>query len=336
MTHKIDTIKALIANLLQPAIFVRLVTIVWDALTGAAPIQHPLLTGFAGLGKTMVADSILTILSANGWKAHSIAVGTSLAQFKTLLIQNCTCHANKNVLFFDECHVLKKEISNFLKQLLELSGKHKTVKIHDSKGTEYEIELNPNNFMCIFATNETMKDSAIKGGSGRVTDLRLLPYQLEDRAKIFCAMWPVYNPNVKLPSKEAVLTYCRNVRPFARAIKKQIQDVRSQMVVNDLDVFTVEGARKALKANCYFKDGWNSEHLEVLDYLAKDANGRLVSEVASFPMKGADPKEASALLGELRQADFVLTTSTGKKAASSAGVAYLQSLTAKKTVGVEA
>jgi Holliday junction resolvasome RuvABC ATP-dependent DNA helicase subunit len=125
------------------------------------------------------------------------------------------------------------------------------------------------------------------------------------------------------------------VRPFARAIKKQIQDVRAQMIANGIDGLTVEGARKALKESGYFRDGWNTEHIAVLHFLAENAHGRQVQEVAATPMHGAKSKEASELLDELRQADFVLNTSQGRKAATSTGVAYLQSLTEKKTVAAK-
>ncbi len=329
---KIETIKNAVKDMLQPSIFVRLVSILWDAITASAPIQHVLLTGFAGLGKTRIAGIMGKLLEFSGFKFHVVSVGITLAQFKAMLIQNCTSFSNRNCFFMDEVQVMPRDLRTFLKQLLELGGERKTLTIHDSKGVEYEIELNPNNFMVIMATNETLGDGALCGSSGRLTELKLMPYELDERVSIFTNMWAVYMPNEKTPTKEATLTYCKNVRPFARAIKKQIQDVRAQFITNELDVFTVDGARKALKASGYYRDGWNTEHIAVLTFLATNAAGRQVQEVAATPMQGATSKEAKEVLDELRQADFVLNTNQGRKAASTAGVAYLQSLTAKKTV----
>lgn len=331
---KIETIKNAVKEMLQPNLFVRLVTILWDAIMGTAPIQHVLLTGFAGLGKTRVANTCGALLQASGFKYHVVSVGITLAQFKAMLIQHCTSHHNRNAFFLDEVQGLDKKIKTFLKQLLELGGEYKTLTIHDSKGVEYELELNPNNFMIIMATNETLGDGALCGSSGRLTELKLMPYELVERVSIFTSMWAIYMPNEKLPTEPAILTYCKNVRPFARAIKKQIQDVRSQFITNELDVFTVDGARKALKSSGYYRDGWNTEHIAVLTFLATNAMGRQVQEVAATPMQGATSKEAKEVLDELRQADFVLNTNQSRKAASTAGVAYLQSLTAKKAVAV--
>jgi Holliday junction resolvasome RuvABC ATP-dependent DNA helicase subunit len=331
---KIETIKNAVKEMLQPNLFVKLVTILWDAAMGVAPIQHVLLTGFAGLGKTRVANICMKLLEVAGFKSHNVSVGVTLSQFKSLMIQNCTSFANKNVFFLDEVQVLDKGLKTFLKQLLELGGERKTLTIHDSKGVEYELELSPSNFMVIMATNESLGDGALCGSSGRLTELKLMPYELDERVSIFTNMWAVYMPNEKMPTKEATLTYCKNVRPFARAIKKQIQDVRAQFITNELDVFSVEGARKALKSSGYYRDGWNTEHIAVLTFLATNASGRQVQEVAATPMQGATSKEAKEVLDELRQADFVLNTNQSRKAASTAGVAYLQSLTAKKTVAV--
>lgn len=304
-------------------------------MTATAPVQHLLLTGFAGLGKTRLAGIMGEILSSKDWKYHVVPVGVSLSQLKTILIQDCTSFANKNCLFFDEAHSLKKDVKEFLKSTMELGGcKARTMTICDSKGVEYTLELSSYNFLCIFATNQAMTDSALKGSSGRLTELKLLPYSLEDRVSIFASLWEVYAPEMALPTKEAVLTYCRNVRPFARAMKKQIQDCRSQAIANGLEIGNVEGARKALKASSYFPGGWTLQHVEVLQYLATTATGRQVQEVAAAPLQGATSKEAQEVLDELRQADFVLNTAQGRKGATSAGVAYLQSLTVKKTVKV--
>jgi Holliday junction resolvasome RuvABC ATP-dependent DNA helicase subunit len=261
-------------------------------------------------------------------------VGITLSQLKTILIQDCTSFVNKNCLFFDEAHALKSDVRQFMKCMMDLNGSNKSVVICDSKGTEFTLELSCYNFMCIFATNQALADSAYKGSSGRLTELKLLPYSLEDRVSIFASLWEVYAPEMALPTKEAVLTYCRNVRPFARAMKKQIQDCRSQAIANGLEIGNVEGSRKALKASQYFPGGWTLQHVEVLQYLATTATGRQVQEVAAAPLQGATSKEAQEVLDELRQADFVLNTAQGRKGATSAGVAYLQSLTVKKTVKV--
>lgn len=330
----IQQIRESLVSVFQPNLLVKLIAIIWDALTASAPVQHLLLTGFAGLGKTRLATIVGDILTEKEWKFHVVPVGVTLSQLKSLLIQDCTSFANKNCFFFDEVHSLKKEVREFMKCMLDLGGSNKSVTICDSKGTEFTLELSCYNFMCIMATNQALSDTALKGGAGRLTELKLLPYSLEDRVSIFASLWEVYAPEMHLPTKEAVLTYCRNVRPFARAIKRQIQDCRSQAIANGLEIGNVEGARKALKASSYFPGGWTLQHVEVLQYLATTATGRQVQEVAAAPLQGATSKEAQEVLDELRQADFVLNTNQGRKGATSAGVAYLQSLTVKKTVKV--
>lgn len=297
-----------------------LISAIHDAINpnNRIPIPAFLLSGFAGLGKTHAAKIAADILSGLGWGFVEFGSDATASTIKKAMVESGT---RPTFYFFDEAHALNSKAINFLKPVLETGGKTKEITFSIS-GEDFTVEVNPFQTLWVFASNESLKDSAMSGGSGRLREIQFLPYSEGDLAKILGLLAPSYIPEETLSPKTLALL-SRNCRPFARSAKNLLSDLRVQG--KEGMPLSEHGIKAALVAAGYRRGGWKMQHLNVLKFLVSSSKGRQVQEIAAAPMKGADSKAASALLAELSQAELITTLPNGRKGHTDEAIKLLKS-----------
>lgn len=314
---EIKKLLAEFAGVCQPAVSRTVASVCQDALTGRIPLPPLHLSGYAGLGKTHMVENVLVpLLEPSGFQLVSLPPGFTLGQLKKVL----TFLPDKAIVFMDEVHAADRKALNLIKAATETSGRIKTLSLTMGK-EEVEAVIDPTKHLFVSASNESLRDSALVGASGRFLDLAFVPYDDKGKSSIFRSLFPLYAPGIEL-SEDAEKVLVRNVRPFARAIKAMIQEVRIECKMGG-DLTNEAGAKKALAKSGYYPNGWRKVHVDILRFCAKAGDGRQVQEIAMGPGKGADRKTVQGHLDELMQGELVITLANGRKGATDAGVKYL-------------
>lgn len=327
---KLNEIKSALESACQPIARRELAIMASDALTGNAPLPPVILTGFAGLGKSHLAESLLFrgVLEPNGWEICIIPPAASASQLIKALVDFAGEGDVRKVLFWlDEVHSLPAATRNVLKAVTETGGKAKDFNFPLGK-ENFSVRVDPRRHWFLAASNEAVRDTALVGASGRFMPLQLVPYSESDKGTIFDALLPIYaGKELGHLSPELRAVCLRNCRPFARSIKRLIQELRMERIGGN-PMKEPADIGKALARAGYLPGGWRREHIAVLRYVAQAANGRQVQEIAAAPLKGMDPKGASEVLSEMLQGELIVTFANGRKGASQAGVDYVKKLDA--------
>ena len=319
---KLSEIKSIMSTTFQRVATVEISQLIEDAILGDRYLRPYILKGFAGLGKTHLVEKMREILEKFGYDYKEIPVGCTASQFWTILRD-----AKEYTFFFgDECHELG--CKNQLKAVTETGGKAKTLYPTIGKET-IELVIDPSKWIFVLASNESLKDSALAGSTGRFHALTLEPYEDDARKSLIKTMAKAYSVN--LPhSQECLDLLSGNVRPFARAIKNLVLDINVHSRDKEKTIKGIQDLKAALLDRDYYKGGFKKVHIDVMKFLGKDANGRQVKEIAQSALNGLDIKDVQSILDELMQANFLKTTTTGKKILTQQGVDYLTSLATPK------
>lgn len=328
---KLDTIKETLGASCQPIARRELAILASDALKGEMPLPPLILTGFAGLGKSHLAESLLfeRVLAPAGWDICVIPPAASAAQLIKALVDHAGEGDTRSVMFWlDEIHSLPAGTRNVLKGVTETGGRRKEFSFPLGKEM-FGVRIDPTRHWFIAASNEAVKDTALVGASGRFMPLQLVPYSESDKATIFDALLPIYGKDALGHLSPELRSIClKNCRPFARTIKRLIQELRMERIGGNM-LKTPADVGKALAKAGYLPGGWRREHLAVLRYVFQAPNGRQVQEIAAAPLKGMDPKGASEILAEMLQGELVVTFANGRKGASQKGLEYVKALDAE-------
>lgn len=295
-----------------------------DMFTGGKFLPPVHLSGFAGLGKSFLLSKISEIASLAGFDTVEIPVGCSSSQFLTILVN---ASDKETVLIADESHALKC-VQN-LKVFSELGNRRKEFTVPIG-GEDFTIIADPTKWFFITASNETPRDSALVGQSGRFRNLPLVPYNPDGRASLLSILAKEYGVTLPKVGSEGFALLVNNVRPFARSIRNLLIDLATYCRLHGATVTSAESVKKALANRGYFPQGYTRRHIAVLRYIASDAKGKQVQDIAANPCEGASSKETSDLLSEMLQGGLVATLANGRKGASQKGVEYLTSLSPKK------
>lgn len=300
-----------------------------DMFSGGKFLPPVHLSGFAGLGKSFLLSRVALIAEKAGFDVVEIPVGCTPSQLLTILVN---ASHNKTVFIADESHALK--CNQTLKGFTDLSPK-------DGWRKEFEVPIGKENFTIvadlkewwfISASNETPRDSALVGMSGRFRNLPLVPYDATGRASLLSILSKEYNVILPKVDSEGFALLVNNVRPFARSIRNLLIDLATYCRLNAATVTSAESVKKALANRGYYPQGFTRRHLAVLRYVASDGKGKQVQDIAANPMEGASSRETSDLIAEMLQGGLVATFANGRKGASVKGVEYLASLAPKKAV----
>lgn len=318
---KLNEIQKIMASTFQRVAIEEISVLIHEAITGGKYLQPYLFAGYAGLGKTHLVEKVAGILCNFGFSYVEFPVGCTASQFWTILRD-----AKEYTVFFgDEAHAMK--CTNQLKSVAETGGRVKT--FHPQiNGEEVEITVDPSKWIFLLASNETMADTAISGESGRFQELVLEPYAESARVELIKVLGKHYE--VELPTGEALKFVANNVRPFARAIKNLVKQIRLHCILHQEKPSNLETVKRILVARGYYPQGFTRRHIDVMKFIGGDAKGKQVQEIAASPLQGVKSKAASAVLAELAQAAFVATGNNGRKILTTAGLKYLTDLATPK------
>ncbi len=327
MTTKLDSLITTLSSTCQPVMVREIASMALDAIGGTAPLPPVHFSGYAGLGKTYAVETkLMEVLAPEGWTFVACPVGCAPSVFNRLLVDYCADNdrGGKVVIFVDEIHALPKQTKNLLKIATETGGKRKSYSVPIGR-EEFDVTIDPTRHWFISASNESVRDSALVGGSGRFMELAFLPYDETGKATIAAALLPIHGGSEVKVSKDSFALALANVRPFARSIASQIRHLRIA-ARHGARLDTKAGMALALRESGYYPGGWTSVHIDILRYLAVAPNGRQVQEIARGPGKGRDRDTVRGLLDELTQGDLIITNQAGRKQYTKAALALLQSI----------
>lgn len=290
------------------------------------PLQHIHISGYAGLGKTHAVSLIARTMKAYGVSLVEIPPGVSPAVLSKMLV-DCIESRDPVIIYADEIHTWGKLSKNILKVFSETGGKLKEITLPVGK-EEFTVTVNPFIHWFITSSNESVKDSALVGASGRFLETQFVPYDKEGKEGILRALLPQYGQGISIPEK-LIPVLVKNVRPFARAIKSMIQSLRVA-AVHGANLETAEGLVTALKDNGYEPGGWSRVHIEILRYVATSPVGRQVQEIAMSACKGRDRDSVRFLLDELLHGNLIVTLPNGRKGHTPDGLALLHEIDGRK------
>lgn len=208
-------------------------------LLGAAkkrgePVEHVLLSGPAGLGKTSLANLIAREMNTNIRVTSGPAIERvgDLASILTNLLPN-------DVLFIDEAHRLNKMIEEVLYPAME----SRTLDIVIGKGPSartIQLELPP--FTLIAATTRAgLLSSPLRSRFGGV--FRLDFYNNENIEKIIKRSAQILKMNI---DDDAVKLLARVSRSTPRSANRLLKRARDYAQVHDLGTVSYDAAKKSL------------------------------------------------------------------------------------------
>lgn len=324
----LENIKSALEPACQPIARRELAIMARDAVRGEMALQPIILTGYAGLGKSYLAETLLYggILREAGWKLAPIQPGTSAAGLIKTLVDKALDGSVEPVLFWlDEMHSLPAATRNILKSVTETGGRVKDFTFPLGKES-FTVRIDPRRHWFLGASNEAVKDTALVGASGRFMPLQLLPYGPKDKETIFAALLPHYGGREigELPAELQEMAV-KNCRPFARSIKRMISELRMEKIGGN-PLKTADDLKRALSRAGYLPGGWRKEHLSVLRYVLASAVGRQVQEIAAAPLRGMDAKGASEVLAEMAQGELIITLANGRKSFTETGKKFVADL----------
>lgn len=324
---KINELVELYSSTCQPVMQRDIAAIVSDYIanieTGSSVALQPVhLSGYAGLGKTHSVKLIAQSLADYGVELVELTPGISPANLNKILAENLD--SRDPVIFFaDEIHTWPALSKNILKIITETGGKRKEISLSVGKET-FDRTINPAIHWFITASNESVKDSALVGSSGRFQELQFLPYDREGKERIFRALLPQYAHGMDI-SENLFPIILKNVRPFARSIKSLIQSLRRYCQHGGTLETATDVATALLEAG-YMPGGWSRVHVDILRYIAQSPAGRQVQEIAMSPCQGRDRDSVRGLLDEMVQGSLIITLPNGRKGHTQTGLDLLNDI----------
>ncbi len=211
-----------------------------NILIGAAkkrgePIEHLLLSGASGIGKTTLANVIANELGT-GLKVTSGPAIERVGDLGSIL----TNLADGDVLFIDEAHRLNKLIEEVLYPAME---DYKLDIVIGKGPSARTIQLDLPKFTLIAATTRPgLLSAPLRSRFG--LSFRLDFYSLEDMEKIITRSARILNTTI---DKEAIVTIARCCRFTPRVANRILKRLRDFAQVKGDGKITMDSAKAALK-----------------------------------------------------------------------------------------
>lgn len=282
-------------------------------------LEHVLLSGPAGLGKTSMAYLIAREMNTNLRVTSGPAIERvgDLASILTNLLP-------QDILFIDEAHRLNKLIEEILYPAME----SRTLDIVIGKGPSartIQIELPP--FTLIAATTRTgLLSSPLRSRFGGV--FRLDFYSEEEIGKIITRSAKILKVNIK---EEAVKRLAQSARFTPRAANRLLKRTRDFAQVNEKTCIDDEVVRKALGLLEIDDSGLETMDRRILEIIIKKFGGGPVG-LSALAAASAEEEDTIEEVYEpyLMQLGLIERTPRGRMATENAyrylGLAPLENL----------
>lgn len=318
-----------------------------EKVSRVRPLRALLFKGQQGLGKTHFAGLIGEAREKIHTSEHRFlelnASGLTRAQLIKYLMDNC--HGKPATIFIDEAHMMKPEVRNIMKSVLETGGVIKDVRLSD----QAILEVNPFLHQFIFASNQdcAAADPALFGAQGsRTLGVTFIQYSVGEKKALIKRMMEL--EGMKIDS--AAVDYIENhVYANARAIMMDLRDQLPRKAEFHGGHVTLDLARAFCAGELHhvrpeerhtvsrYPMGLQWVDIQTLQFLGRDTKGRLVGEIGQH-CNSEPGKETSYRLQCLCALGFTQTLNNGRKALAPGGAEYLNliaSNAAKAKVRVE-
>lgn len=270
-------------------------------------LEHVLLSGPAGLGKTSMAYLIAREMNTN----IRVTSGPAIERVGDLasILTNLLPH---DILFIDEAHRLNKLIEEVLYPAME----SRTLDIVIGKGPSartLQIELPP--FTLIAATTRTgLLSSPLRSRFGGV--FRLEFYSAEEIGKIINRSAKILRINIK---EEAIRRLARSARFTPRVANRLLKRARDFAQVKGENDITDEVAQKALGLLEIDDSGLEPTDRRLLETIIKKFNGGPVG-LSALAAASAEEEDTIEEVYEpyLMQLGFIERTPRGRMATENA------------------
>ncbi len=225
------------------------------------PVEHILLSGPAGLGKTSLAHLIAREMNTS----IRVTSGPAIERIGDLasLLTNLT---PKDILFIDEVHRLNKLIEEVLYPAME----SRTLDIMIGKGPSarsIQLELPP--FTLIAATTRSgLLSSPLRSRFG--CSFRISFYTHEDIAAILGRSAKIVGVTLE---PDAILRLARSSRATPRVANRLLKRTRDYMEVHNASSVTDEIARRTLELLGVDEQGLEPMDRRILEVIIRGFNG---------------------------------------------------------------
>lgn len=225
------------------------------------PIDHVLLHGPPGLGKTSLAHVI-----ANEAKVPIYTTSGPVIERKADLAAILSNLEEKAILFIDEIHRLNRSLEEILYSAMEDNA----IDIVIGKGPSARtLRLDLNRFSLIGATTKVgMLSSPLRDRFG--VDLHLDYYDYSDLAKLVEQKARLLEIEIKPDAAKEIAERSRRTPRIAQRLLRRVRDFAHSDSSNFIDVDTV---RKTLEMLDIDKNGLDSLDVKILQLMVKNYKG---------------------------------------------------------------
>jgi len=268
-------------------------------------IDHVLLHGGPGLGKTTLA-----MILANEFKVHIFNTSGAALERGADLLSQLNDIQEKDILFIDEIHRLKKPVEELLYPVLE----DFRLDIGVGKGASARmVSLSLARFTLIGATTHLgMLSAPFRNRFGLI--LRLEPYQVDELFRILNQSALKLKCNI-VP--EAAREIARRSRGTPRIANHLLKRSRDHAQAHGISQIGKEVVHHALEEMGIDSDGLDEVDRRLLELLVNRYNGGPVGLKTLSIAVGEDPQTVEDFYEPyLIQAGFLMRTSQGRKATS--------------------
>ncbi len=282
------------------------------------------LLGGAGLGKTTIMRAVIEFLTNHGYR-HIVCDARDPNSMREFMAYTFGKPNNElKLITLDESHNVKPGTLGELKEFWTGTDRIITdvpvrIETEDGEETVYPT-YNPSNVVWLLGTNTESTDQALVR---RMQETALTAYGPKGMRAILTRH--LLSREIPLESRAVMDMLVRNCRPNGGASETLCDALADKLPhYNGVTVRCEAGMRNLLGRAGYVPGGWNSYHVNVLEYAAGLSNrGGTLTDIGSAPLDGRGQKSAARHVTELVSAGYMVTQ--GGKAITQAGRDFLTS-----------
>jgi Holliday junction DNA helicase RuvB len=318
MNDKVDLVPKKINEFVGQSDNIKILkTAIFVAKEQKTCIDHTLIYGNSGLGKTTLAKIVSNELESNFIYISAPSISTVLE-----LISIISSIQENDVLFIDEIHRMSQKLEEVLYTVME---NFKLSFIYNSEENAKPLEIALPKFTLIAATTMVYRVSTPLRNRFPI-QIKLEDYSLESIEKMTVKMFKKMKISI---TKEAVYVVAKSSRKNPRILKnncKRILDYAIYKKLDNIDVYQVLEVLNRLKI---FDDGLNMIDIELLRAMLYKFNNKPISLETAALVLGESKQDITQIHEPyLVENGYIIRTKRGRILSEKA-IQYLEKIDKK-------